>query len=118
MGFLKDDEFLVLMSQHKERAIGFETYHELTIPEKLRLRVAGIQTSSEQPAWAVIEPSRGEYNFDYLDRLIHINREADMRTIFHISGWRNPDWMPVEWLAKTKDGVYERELLSFWNEEA
>jgi hypothetical protein len=118
MNFLKNEEFLVLMSQHKERAIGFEAYHELTIPEKLRLRVVGIQTSSEQPAWAVIEPSRGQYNFDYLDRLIHINREADMKTLFHISGWRNPDWMPNEWLAKTKDGVYERELLSFWNEEA
>jgi hypothetical protein len=118
MNFLRGNEFIVLMSQHKERAIGFEAYHELTIPEKLQLRVAGIQTSSEQPSWASIEPSRGQYNFDYMDRLIHINREADMKTIFHISGWRNPDWMPNEWFSKTKDGVYERELLSFWNEEA
>jgi hypothetical protein len=82
------------------------------------LREAGIQTSSEQPSWNSIEPSKGNYNFDYMDRLIHINREAGMKTLFHISGWRNPDWMPVEWLSKTKDNRYDRELLSFWNEEA
>jgi hypothetical protein len=92
--------------------------YTLTVDDRRKLREVGIQTSHEQPAWQTIEPSRGNYNFGYLDDILNTNRQADLKTLFYVSGWRVPYWIPNEWRAKTADGIYEREMLSMWNEEA
>jgi hypothetical protein len=120
MNFMQDDEFLLLMSHNKHRVTDHvdTTYHVLTTPEKELLYQAGIRTSHEQPGWATVEPAQGHYNFDYLDEMIVSNRDAGMKTLMQISGWRPPKWMPDDWFAKAPDGRVDRETLSFWNEEA
>jgi hypothetical protein len=121
MSFLQDDDFLLLMSHNTERcpesALPID-YHVLTTAEKVKLYDAGIRTSHEQPAWQAIEPAQGQYNFDYLDDIIQSNRDAGMKSLLQICGWRVPKWMPNDWFAKAPDGRVERESLSLWNEEA
>ena len=117
--FLENDEFIILMSHNLTRTQDTgDTYHVHSIGERALMREAGIKTSHEQPAWNIIEPSKGNYNPEYLDTIINTNREAGMKSLVQISGWRNPNWMPDDWFCKTKDGNIERECLSFWNVEA
>ena len=118
--FLSNDEFLILMSHNAQRCpeVLPESYHVLTTKEKELLYMVGIRTSHEQPAWAAIEPAQGQYNFEYIDNIIKSNRDAGMKTLLQISGWRPPKWMPNNWFAKTVDDKVDREALSFWNEEA
>lgn len=118
MNFMKQDEFLLLMSHCEDRAIGFETQYILSTQDRARLYDAGIRTSHEQPAWARIEPSRGNYDWGYLDRIITRNRDAGLKSLIQLSGWRVPKWCPNEWRAMRKEGHYEEEQLSFWNKEA
>lgn len=118
MRFLVDNEFIILMAHNIHRTYEGDTYHVSTLEERIRMRDAGIQTSHEQPSWNSIEPSQGSYDFAYLDDMINLNREAGMKSLIQLSGWRPPKWMPNDWFPKTKDGVVERDVLSFWNEEA
>lgn len=119
MRFMQDDEFLLLMSHCEDRGVDdWRKQHILTISERIRLREVGIKTSHEQPAWLRVEPSRGNYDFGYIDKIINCNREAGLKSLIQLCGWRLPKWMPNEWRARQKDGVYEDETLSFWNEEA
>lgn len=118
MHFLKDDEFIVLMAHNAHRTSDDDTYHVSTLEERIRMREAGIQTTHEQPAWSVLEPSQGNYNYGYLEDIINLNREAGLKSLLQISGWRVPKWIPDEWRAKRRDGILETEALSFWNEEA
>lgn len=121
-----DDEFLLLMAHnetrcndHNEATVHFQIpEYVLTIDDRKRLYDVGIRTAHEQPAWQTIEPSKDEYNFDYLNMIINRNREAGLKSLMQIHGWRVPYWIPNEWRAKTKDGIYEKECLSMWNEEA
>ena len=106
------------MAHNAHRNFEGDTYHVSTLEERIQMREAGIQTSHEQPAWNSIEPSRGEYDFNYLDEIINLNREAGMKTLFQICCWRVPNWMPDDWFPKTANGAVERQVLSFWNEEA
>jgi hypothetical protein len=115
---MKDEEYLLLMVTCEGRAIGFEAEHILTTEERARLHSVGIQTAQEQPAWSSIEPHKGEYNWAYTDKIIKRNRDAGLKTMLQISGWRVPLWCPNEWRARRKDGHYEEEQLSIWNEEA
>lgn len=129
MNFMADDDFLLLMCHNETRThdtnkrnyqnfgYGVQQY-VLTVQDRKRLYDAGMRTAHEQPAWQTIEPSKGEYNFDYLDMLINRNREAGLKTLMQIHGWRIPYWMPNEWKAKREDGTIESEVLSLWNEEA
>lgn len=107
MNFMEDSEFLLLLDTPL-----FST------ADKVRLHEAGIRTSHEQPAWDMIEPTKGEYNFGYLENLIQSNRDAGMKSLIMISGWKNPKWMPDGWFAKDINGNVCRDCLSFWNEEA
>jgi hypothetical protein len=126
MNYMVEDEFLLLMCHNFTR--GSDDNHPyhfpgkpeyvLTVQDRKRLFDVGIRTAHEQPAWQTIEPSKGGYNFDYLDGMINTNREAGLKTLFQFSGWRVPYWMPNEWRARRKDGVYEIDMLSMWNEEA
>ena len=119
MNFLKDDEFIIFMAHNAQRTSDSgDTYRVHTLEERSRMREAGIQTAHEQPAWNILEPSRGSYNFAYLDNIISLNREAGMKSLVQIAGWRIPTWIPHEWKAKRKDGVVETEVLSMWNDEA
>lgn len=118
MNFMGDDEYLLLMVHCEGRAIGFEAQHILTIAERARLRGVGIQTAHEQPAWALLEPSQGNYDFSYLENIINRNREAGLKSLIQLAGWRIPDWMPVNWMAMQQNGTFERDMLSIWNEEA
>lgn len=112
MNFLKDDEFIILMASNDEK-------HLLpSVGERSRMRELGIQTCHEQPSWALIEPAQGQYNWGYLDNIIKNNRDAGMKSLIQLTGWKNPTWMPDDWFCKTKDGKIEREALSLWNEEA
>jgi len=120
MNFLNETEFLLLMTHHTTRISDDDSDGEyaMTVGDKLRLREVGIRTAHEQPAWQTIEPSKGNYNFGYLDKVISDNREAGLKSLLYVSGWRVPKWIPNEWRAKTANGVYENEMLSMWNEEA
>ena len=123
---MKDDEFLLFMAHNYTRdfddnkPIAFHPIkpYVLNLQDRIRLYDAGIRTSHEQPAWHTLEPSRGDYNFDYLDDIIKLNREAGLKSLIMIHGWRIPAWMPKEWRAKTKEGIYEGQMLSMWNQEA
>jgi len=117
--FLENDEFIILMSHNQYRTQDSgDNYHVYDVGERTALREVGIKTSHEQPAWNILNPQKDVYDFDYLNKIIDINRQAGMKSLIQISGWRNPAWMPDEWFCKTKDGNIERECLSFWNEKA
>lgn len=118
MNFMKDDEFLLLMVHCEDRAIGFENLHILTTAERETLYKVGIRTAHEQPAWCMIEPAQGQYNWAYLDNIIKRNRDAGLKSLLQISGWRVPKWIPNEWKARRSNGMFEDEQLSIWNEEA
>lgn len=118
MRFMHDDEFLLLMVHCEDRANGYDKQHILTVPERIRLREVGIQTAHEQPSWASIEPKQGQYDFAYLDRIIQRNRDAGLKSLIQISGWRIPAWVPAEWRPKTLNGNLHDDMLSIWNEEA
>lgn len=120
MNFMSDDDFLLLMSLnlYHSSSFGNYPYHIHNEGEKARLYGAGIRTSHEQPPWLLIEPSKGQYDFDYLDSVIRTNRNAGLKSLIQISGWINPAWMPDEWFAKDMNGNKEVTCISFWNEEA
>lgn len=129
MNFMDDTDFLLLMAHNETRTDDFNKknyknfgykaqQYVLTVQDRKRLYDVGMRTAHEQPAWQSIEPSKGEYNFDYLDMLINRNREAGLKSLMQIHGWRIPYWMPDEWKAKTEDGIIEEEVLSLWNKEA
>lgn len=121
-------DFLLFMSHNETRTDDYNRkqincgyglpQYVLTVQDRKRLYDVGIRTAHEQPAWQTIEPHKWEYNFDYLDMIINRNREAGLKSLMQLHGWRIPYWMPDEWHAKTKDGVIEKEVLSLWNEEA
>lgn len=115
---MSDTDFLLLMVHCEDRANGFEAQHILSTEDRARLREVGIQTAHEQPAWLRVEPSRGEYDFAYLDNIINRNRNAGLKSLIQLAGWRLPAWIPNEWRARQKNGFYEPEMLSIWNEEA
>lgn len=122
---MKDDEFLLLMSHNYSReaddnaSIHFPTKpYILDLQDRIKMYECGIRTSHEQPAWQTIEPAKGEYNFKYLDDIVELNRNAGIKTLFQFHGWRIPKWIPNEWRARTKEGLYEDDCLSMWNEEA
>lgn len=116
---MDDDEFLLVMAHCEDRSPSFPDYtYVMNIADRRRLYDIGIKTIHEQPSWAMIEPSKGDYNFDYLDTIINRNREARLKSLVQIHGWRIPDWIPNEWRARQKNGTYELETLSMWNEEA
>lgn len=116
--FLHDDEFLICMCHCEDRANGYERLHILTIPERTALRNVGIQTAHEQPSWASIEPQQGQYNWGYLDNIINRNREAGLKSLLQVSGWRIPSWIPKDWRPRALQGTYHDDMLSIWNEEA
>ena len=117
--FLENDEFIIFMAHNSTRVQDSgDSYHVHSVGERIAMREVGIKTSHEQPAWNTIEPSKDNYNSDYLDGIILTNREAGMKSLIQLTGWRNPAWMPDDWFCKTKEGKVERECLSFWNEEA
>lgn len=118
MNFLCENEFLLLMVHCEGRAIGFENQHILDVSERTRLREVGIQTAHEQPAWALIEPARGQYDWAYLDNIIQRNRSAGMKSLIQLPGWRVPSWVPPEWRARQQNGAFENEQLSLWNKDA
>ena len=126
MNFMKDDEFLLMMchnetrcNDHNEKTIHWGKHeYVLNVQDRKTLYSVGIRTAHEQPAWQTIEPSKGEYNFDYLDMIINRNREAGIKSLLQLHGWRVPYWIPSDWRAKTKEGVVEKETVSMWNEEA
>jgi len=118
MNFMDDEDFLVLMAHCEDRAHGFEKQHILTMPERKRLYDVGIRTAQEQPAWMRVHPSRDSYDFGYVDNIINRNREAGLKSMLQLPGWRVPRWVSQEWKAKRQDGIFEDEALSFWNEEA
>ncbi len=122
MNLMKDDEFLLLMVNNDERwiaeYINVKREHILTVEERCKLFDVGVRTVSEQPAWRAIEPNKGEYNFTYLDGLIHRNREAGLKTSFGVPFVCLPTWIPDEWKPQSKDGVCDPQIFSFWNEEA
>ncbi len=118
MNFMKDDEFLLLMVHCEDRAHGFERLHVLTSGERERLYNVGIRTAHEQPAWFRVHPSRDHYDWTYLDNIVNRNRNAGLKSLIQLPGWRCPRWIPQEWKARRKGSYYEDEALSFWNEEA
>lgn len=118
MNFMKDDEFLLLMVHCEDRAIGFEKMTILSTQDRKRLYDVGVRTAHEQPAWSKVEPARGQYDWGYLNRIIQRNRDAGLKSLIQLSGWRVPTWCPREWRAMRKEGHYEDEQLSFWNREA
>lgn len=109
--FLHDDEFLILMNNNDQ-------IHGFSVGDKARIWAAGIQTCHEQPSWAMIEPAQGQYNWAVLDNLISENRQAGMKSLIQLVGWKCPTWIPNDWFCKTKEGKIERECLSPWNSEA
>lgn len=126
MNFMGSEEFLLLMchnetreNDHNEPTVHFQkTEYIFNVADRKRLYDVGIRTAHEQPAWQTIEPSKGEYNFDYLDMIINRNREVGIKSLMQLHGWRVPYWIPNEWRARTREGVYEKETVSMWNEEA
>jgi hypothetical protein len=119
MRFLESDEFLLLMVACEKRALGiWEGQHILTVPERIRLREVGIRTVHEQPPWCWIETSKGWLDHTVMERIINRNREAGLKSLIQIPGWRIPVWVPKEWRARQENGTYEEEVLSLWNDEA
>jgi len=126
MRFMKDNEFLLLMVHNPPRGRGDvngERWYTLTLEDRCRLFDVGIRTASEQPSWREVEPEKGEYNFDYMDDIVHMNREAGLKTSFGVPFTILPDWIPNEWKGLGKDGIYidaneHMSVLSFWNNEA
>lgn len=119
MSFLNDDEYIIFMAHNEYRAMDSgDPCIVHSVEDRRRMREAGIQTAHEQPAWSVIEPARGQYNWAYLDGLIDRNRQAEMKSLVQISGWRMPKWMPNSWFPRRIDGTVEREVLSLWNSDA
>src|SRR4030042_3818157 len=90
--FMVSDEFLLLMvhnetrcNDHNEKTMhwGLPEY-VLNVADRKRLYDVGIRTAHEQPAWQTIEPSKGEYNFDFMDMLINRNREAGLKSLIQL----------------------------------
>jgi len=118
MQFMKPDEFLLLMVHCEDRAEGYDKQLILNVSQREQLRNAGIQTAHEQPAWKSVEPAQGQYNWAYLENIINRNRNAGLKSLIQIPGWRIPPWMPNEWRARRRDGLFESEQLSMWSNEA
>ena len=122
MNFMDDDEFLLVMAHCEDRSPEYADYsYILTRQDRQRLYDIGIRTIHEQPSWNKIEPSKGNYDFDYLDEIIQRNRDVGIKSLIQIHGWRIPDWMPDEWMVKQKSGEIGYagiRVLSMWNEEA
>jgi hypothetical protein len=116
MNFMRDDEFLLLMSFNETEIIN--KCHVFTTAERVKLRKAGIKTTIEYPRWYAIEPSKGNYDFSSIETMLQRNREADLKTIFLVYGSSLPQWMPDDWFIKRDTGEVRKEVLSMWNEEA
>jgi len=122
MSFLAPDEFLILLDPQPSWLIA--SPYILSLQDKIVLREAGIQTTNGDFIWGEIEPLQGEYDFSDLERQLEMNREAGIKSRFHVPN-RTPAWMSDEWMLQTidgraqirRDGIPER-YLSFWNEEA
>ena len=117
---MSETDFLLLMCHCEDRAkSGIDNnWYILSTADRERLREVGIQTAHEQPAWARVEPAQGQYDWGYLDNIVNRNRNAGLKSLVQLPGWRLPDWIPNEWRAQQKNGAYEVEVLSLWNEEA
>ena len=99
------DEFMLVMAHCHDRCPEYPDYsYILTMTGRKKLYDAGIRTIHEQPSWNMIEPSKGNYNFDYLDEIIKEIEMWELKSLLQIHGWRIPEWIPNEWRAKTKDG--------------
>lgn len=106
------------MAHCEGRASGYEHQLILDVSQRERLRNVGIQTAHEQPAWCMLEPAQGQYNWAYLDNIIKRNRDAGMKSLIQLPGWRIPFWFPNEWRAKRENGMFESEQHSLWSDEA
>jgi hypothetical protein len=82
------------------------------------LRMIGVQTCIEYPSWELISPSQGVWNFAQITDRLYMNRQADMKSVFIVGGWRTPKWLPHDWFVRQRDGMIDRQELSLWNEEA
>jgi len=116
MGFMRSDEHLLLMNYNS--TVTIDATHIMTLDERIKLNRHGIYTAIEYPRWTRLEPQKGAYNFEPIETIIRLNREAHTKTILSVCGSELPDWMPNDWFAKQKDGKVRREVLSLWNKEA
>ena len=127
MGFLKDDEFFLLMdiaatsgtdpSVYPVLPLNFYTHR--TLDELKQLRDAGVQTTMNfQMIRQHVEPAPGVYDWSYLDEYVARATAADMKVLLFTTTHGLPKWYPDEFFCWGEDGVVHREALSPWNKEA
>ena len=114
MRFMQDDEYLLLMNLGPHQLQGTTV---LTTDERKRIREAGIRTAIEYPEWADLEPAQGVYNFSFIEKVLAMNRSAEMKTIFSIFNPWIPVWIPSDWRPKYQSGVPNTAFISIWSEE-
>ena len=116
--FLEDDEFILLQNANPHTPEMVRSYSP-NLEERKRFREAGIRTAIEYPAWRLNDPVAHKCcDFSHTMDIINMNREADMKSICIVAGWDLPTWIPDEWKARHKDGRYDEDVLSLWNESA
>ena len=126
MGFLKDNEFFLLMDiaytggedPTKYPLMPLDQCEHRTLEELKQLRNAGIQTTMNfQTVRKNIEVAPGQFDWSYMDDYVNRATIADMKILLFTTTHGQPDWLPDEFFVKCEDGVH-REALSPWNTEA
>lgn len=122
MSFLDpDDYFLVMwyppMEFSKDQGI-LPGMKSLSGDDLKRIREVGPKTVIIQTSWEMLEPAKGEYHWDYLDRMVRLAQQADMKVLMleYIFG---PTWCPAEWYLQsptTPKNAFRQ--LSIWNRDA
>lgn len=127
MGFLDDDEFLLLMdiaiqgpsNPSEYGVLPSSRYKHISKDELLMLRSVGIKTTLPfQCIWSEIEPEKGNYNWEYLDGYVNRAESVGMKTILFTPTHGFPTWFPDSYFAWTKGNKVHREAISFWNPKA
>lgn len=116
MPFMADDEFIILMDfdDHPRSSLVGPV---VTPEDALRLREVGVKTAMKYVQWHMIEPERGVYDWDYLDKSIEKWTNADIKVMLN-SPMTTIQWAPDNWYPKNRHELIIKSSLSAFNKEA
>src|SRR5574340_51066 len=116
MQFLQPDDYILIMdfdTNEKSLMAG----PSITPDDAKRLYDAGIRTAVKYVAWNLIEPERGVYQWDELDREVVKWNDAGCKVLLS-TYCTCIQWAPDNWYGLSAKGVRMRSGLSPFNVEA
>lgn len=115
MGWIDNDEFIILMDMEPEA--GITSGPNVSLDGLKRLRDAGIKTGIKYVYWNKNEPSKNIFVWNDIDAWAERYHEAGMKLM--LSTYTAPAlWAHDDWRAMSGPGIYRPGSLSIWNPEA